>query len=463
MLSRRLRVLAFPFVSFAAIALPAIAAEDPNGIYILSTAVNNPNTPQDDRLGNIRDYDFVSGYTLRLFWSDLETSPGVYNFNVINEAITRLAPLNQGLSLEIFTGEEPQYVLDGAAATYTDHRGGVNPVPWDAFAQQRHAALYAALGNHLVTVDGSSHPLRDDPTLRSIDAAPVGLNFGVRDLNGAIRAHADYTQQRYVDSVATGVAATAAAFPHDQNFLAFFAFNDNQPGVPVDEQLIARLAPLYNGPGQPELAFFIENLSDDGPLPQPNGMGAGSNLLDWSNLGGPSMIQALDSWLVHRPDRDAQLDSRNPATGIELAYNAYGTRFFELYIADIDGANNGALDAAGRPIVDDLRAWHALLTLPAATADFDGNGFVDAADLAVWKQGFGDSGSTLPEHGDANGDGLVDGVDFLHWQRQTGEAAVSDAMATVPEPNTIHLALICLGSTFRRLRSTPPISPTLLY
>jgi hypothetical protein len=427
-------------------------ADSPKGIYILGSGTDNPLTPQDDRLSNIRDYDFVSGYTLRVRWSDLEPSPGVYDFGVVDAAIGKLAPLGQGLNLEIFTGEEPAYVLAGATATYLDHRGGTNPVPWDPFAQARHAALFTALGSHVVVSAGAPHPLRDDPTLRSIDAAPAGLNFGVRDLNGAIRTHPGYTQQRYVDAVVGGVNAAATAFPHDLNFLAFFAFNDLQPGTPVDEQLIERLAPRYNGPGQPQLAFFVENLSDEGPLPQPNGMGAGSNLLDWSNLGGPTMMQALDSWLVHRPDRDAQLASLTPATGIELGYNTYGTRFFELYVADLDRALAGALDAAGRLIVDDLRTWNEILQADPHDADFDGNGAVDAADLARWQTHFGKFGDAAPAHGDANNDRVVDGADFLVWQRQHGAPA---ATLNIPEPAAgliaIAAAVVC-AAAFRRRR-----------
>lgn len=449
----RLLAAALALSMFAAAAPPS-HADRPQGLYILSTGVNNPNTPQDDRLANIRDYDFVSGYTLRLFWSDIETSQGVYDFSVINAAIDQLAPLNQGLSLEIFTGEEPQYVRDGASATYLDHRGNVAPVPWDPFAQERHAALYAALGNHVVQSSGSAHALRDDSTLRSIDAAPAGLNFGVRDLNGAIRNHPDYTQQRYIDAVVNGVAAAAAAFPDHLNFLAFFAFNDGQPGVPVDEQLIQRLAPLYNGPGQTELAFFIESLSDDGPVPQPNGMGPGNNLLDWTNLGGSTMIQALDSWLVHRPERDAQLDSLNPATGIELAYDAYGTRFFELYIADIDGAASGALDAAGRPIIDDLRAWNSLLAEPLHNADFNDSGTVDAADLTHWQTGFGAANGAEPTQGDANGDQKVDGVDFLIWQRQLAAPNSAGQSLAIPEPQSwLLIAMWLWASSTRRQRN----------
>jgi hypothetical protein len=432
------------------LALAPARGETPTGIYVLSTGRDNPNTPQDDRLANIRSYDFVSGYTLRAFWADLEPAPGQYDFSVIDAAIASLSALGQGLSLEILMGEEPSYVLAGAAATYQDHRGGTNPVPWDSYAQQRHAALFSALGTHVVTGVGAPHLLSQNATLKSIDAAPVGLNFGVRDLNGAIRAHPDYTQRRYIDAVVAGVGAAAAAFPEDTNFLAFFAFNDSQPGQPVDEQLMDRLELLYNGPGQTELAFFVENLSDDGPMPTPNGMGTGNNLKDWAEAGGSTMMQALDSWLAHPADRDAQLDSLNPATGISLANGLYGTRFFELYKTDLDLAALGAVDATGRLLSDDLRYWNALLN---ADADFDDNGSVDATDFSRWAEGFGIPVAATNLQGDADGDRDVDGNDFLLWQRQLGAPARA-LVAPVPEPAiTAHAVSLAVAlASLRRSR-----------
>jgi hypothetical protein len=120
-----------------------------------------------------------------------------------------------------------------------------------------------------VTGVGAPHLLSQNATLKSIDAAPVGLNFGVRDLNGAIRAHSEYTQQRYIDAVVAGLGAAAAAFPEDTNFLVFFAFNDSQPGQPVDEQLMDRLESLYNGPGQTELAFLSRTSPTTGLCQRP--------------------------------------------------------------------------------------------------------------------------------------------------------------------------------------------------
>ncbi|MBX3433765.1 MAG: hypothetical protein KF847_10630 [Pirellulales bacterium] len=74
-------------------------------------------------------------------------------------------------------------------------------------------------------------------------------------------------------------------------------------------------------------------------------------------------------------------------------------------------------------------------------ADFNQDGFVDGADLSIWKGAYG-----ATAQGDATGDAATDGADFLVWQRQFGAApavASSTAGATnVPEPATLLLALV---------------------
>ena len=75
-----------------------------------------------------------------------------------------------------------------------------------------------------------------------------------------------------------------------------------------------------------------------------------------------------------------------------------------------------------------------------AAADFNLDGFVDAADLTIWRSGISNGGTT-PAEGDANGDSAVDGLDFLVWQRQlTGNGP--SPVASVPEPAALSLAIV---------------------
>jgi hypothetical protein len=72
-------------------------------------------------------------------------------------------------------------------------------------------------------------------------------------------------------------------------------------------------------------------------------------------------------------------------------------------------------------------------------ADFNADGAVNAADLAVWRTTFG----KLPATADADHDGNTDGADFLAWQRQLSAAGVRG----VPEPAALRMVafLIPLG------------------
>ncbi len=77
-------------------------------------------------------------------------------------------------------------------------------------------------------------------------------------------------------------------------------------------------------------------------------------------------------------------------------------------------------------------AWWAVGAGPLISGDFDGNGIVDAVDLARWQGDFGINGDS-----DADEDGDSDGADFLAWQQNFGTSAIS----AVPEPATWLLLL----------------------
>jgi hypothetical protein len=89
-------------------------------------------------------------------------------------------------------------------------------------------------------------------------------------------------------------------------------------------------------------------------------------------------------------------------------------------------------------------------TAPVLAADFDDNGSVNAADLAIWRGAFGVPGNTS---GNADGDTDTDGADFLVWQRERGSGPLQPA-AAVPEPHGLALAALALMCCrFARQRS----------
>jgi hypothetical protein len=74
---------------------------------------------------------------------------------------------------------------------------------------------------------------------------------------------------------------------------------------------------------------------------------------------------------------------------------------------------------------------------PGINANFDGVGGVNGNDFLIWQQGLG-SGTTLAQ-GDSDGNGAVDATDLANWKSQFGTPVVA-AAAAVPEPGSIALA-----------------------
>jgi len=100
-----------------------------------------------------------------------------------------------------------------------------------------------------------------------------------------------------------------------------------------------------------------------------------------------------------------------------------------------------------------------ILSLATVTgADFNGDGVVDGADLAIWETNFGITDGATALQGDADGDGDVDGDDYDAWLGQLGpvpgSGAGQEGFGNVPEPSSIVLAILpALLAFVRRRRS----------
>jgi hypothetical protein len=93
---------------------------------------------------------------------------------------------------------------------------------------------------------------------------------------------------------------------------------------------------------------------------------------------------------------------------------------------------------------------------PTESANFNGDDFVNAADLAAWTQDFGLPADAAHSQGDADYDLDVDGRDFLVWQRQFFPSPSSTDAAPVPEPAAACLAILAALATLPRIKPRRP-------
>ncbi len=125
-----------------------------------------------------------------------------------------------------------------------------------------------------------------------------------------------------------------------------------------------------------------------------------------------------------------------------------------------DGASvslGAAFNTAG---AHDLAFRYSVVPTQPLSADFDGDGDADGADLLTWQRNRGLTGTAVKAEGDANGDMNVDAADLAAWKTDFGSSGatgagtvvrgfvryVAPAAAATPEPGGVVLAGLGLAT-----------------
>jgi T5SS/PEP-CTERM-associated repeat protein len=159
-----------------------------------------------------------------------------------------------------------------------------------------------------------------------------------------------------------------------------------------------------------------------------------------STLGGLLQISLLDGFV---PDAASAFVILNSMEGLSGSFNniAHGSRLLTA-----DGLGSFLVNYGSQSTYGANSVVLSNFAQPLIPGDYDGDGDVNGADLAVWEESFG-----VGLQGDGNGDGVTDGADFLFWQRQLGATAPGNPTAPVPEPAGLALALASIMA-LRRVR-----------
>ena len=159
---------------------------------------------------------------------------------------------------------------------------------------------------------------------------------------------------------------------------------------------------------------------------------------------------------------DAKRDGLDAATGLPgwdatVSYDlvSSATGFNSLRFGSPSGISSGGNGFYGGMIFDNLKL--SLITPivepEPLVGDFNGDGFVNAADYTVWRDTL--NASVTPGTGaDANGNGVIDGpgagTDYALWASNYGASQGAAASLTIPEPTSLVLAALGLMAARRR-------------
>ncbi len=195
--------------------------------------------------------------------------------------------------------------------------------------------------------------------------------------------------------------------------------------------------------------FNTTNVTTITPVQNEPGISNLRGTLAYAKLGGDPN-SATSQWFFNLANNAANLNAQNGGFTVFGRVVGSGMTVVDSIAAlDRIGAGGAFTDV---PVLDrqkvldqqnilneDGVVFSDVSVISTLDGDYNFDGTVDSADLAVLENDFG---STLKAEADGNGNGIIDAADFLLWQKNFGASSALAAAQSIPEPSTFALAAL---------------------
>ena len=331
----------------------------------------------------VAQLDHVDGVLVRMEWATLEPSPGVYDWSLLDEQISRADQYGIKVSLAVVNGSAAPSWLSSMGVEMFSFKFGTEtremPVPWDSTFQSRWTQFIAAMGARYANEDTISLVYATNSSRNGFE---MQLPFSPADqINWQA---AGYSDALYADSWKTAIDAFVAAFPNHP------VSHEVHPVLGSDDVAndVYQHARDTHGEAVGVLAawWMVHNALDVYP-----GM---FEILKDASLASHSQVQVANSY-TNTPDRFSDEGYQGE---IDLAIES-GVRYMEVWNSDLLNAS----------LTDLMIETSARLNTPFCNfADLDQNGYLNFFDVSAFLGAF----TAQDQIADYTGDGVFDFFDI---------------------------------------------------